>query len=63
MLAFSRRMTRVFTPALHLPEDQFDDYIKRPKAGRRILHYPQQEASEEEQTESGPTKILNASRQ
>jgi isopenicillin N synthase-like dioxygenase len=62
MLAFSRRMTRVFTSALHLPEDQFNDYIKRPKTGRRILQYPQQEASEEEQTELGPTRILNVSR-
>ncbi|KAF8846540.1 hypothetical protein BDZ45DRAFT_812255 [Acephala macrosclerotiorum] len=40
MLAFSRRMTRVFALALHLPEDAFDDYIKRPEAGMRVLHYP-----------------------
>jgi isopenicillin N synthase-like dioxygenase len=53
MLAFSRRMTRVFALALHLPEDAFDDYIKRPEAGMRVLHYPKQEASEDEQNGIG----------
>jgi isopenicillin N synthase-like dioxygenase len=53
MLSFSRRMTRIFALALHLPEDAFDKYIRRPEAGMRILHYPQQEASAEDQNGIG----------
>ncbi|TVY93437.1 2-oxoglutarate-Fe(II) type oxidoreductase [Lachnellula willkommii] len=53
MLSFSRRMTRIFALALHLPEDAFDMYIQRPEAGMRILHYPQQEAAEEDQNGIG----------
>jgi isopenicillin N synthase-like dioxygenase len=49
MLTFSRKMSRIFALALHLPEDAFDDYIKRPEAGMRVVHYPQQEASEADQ--------------
>ncbi|KAH6670603.1 putative isopenicillin N synthetase [Halenospora varia] len=53
MLAFSRKMTRIFALALHLDESAFDAYIKRPEAGMRILHYPQQEASPEDQNGIG----------
>lgn len=35
--------------ALHLPENHFDDYIKRPEAGMRVLHYPAQSRSRDEQ--------------
>lgn len=43
LLRLSRQLTRIFALALHLPEDYFDEYIKRPEAGMRILHYPEQE--------------------
>lgn len=46
-------MTRVFALALHLPESAFDEYIKHPEAGMRILHYPQQEHSEDDQNGIG----------
>ncbi|RDW89161.1 hypothetical protein BP6252_01193 [Coleophoma cylindrospora] len=49
MLSFCRRMTRTFALALHLPEEYFDDFIKRPEAGMRVLHYPHQEASDDDQ--------------
>lgn len=42
-------MTRVFALALHLPENAFDEFIKRPEAGMRVLHYPHQEAPEDDQ--------------
>ncbi|KAK2610198.1 hypothetical protein N8I77_003649 [Diaporthe amygdali] len=43
LLRLSRQLTRIFALALYLPEDYFDEYIKRPEAGMRILHYPEQE--------------------
>lgn len=46
-------MTRVFALALHLPEDSFDQYAKRPEAGMRILHYPQQDSSPDQQAGLG----------
>ncbi|CAO2650345.1 Nn.00g016370.m01.CDS01 [Neocucurbitaria sp. VM-36] len=49
LLQLSRRLTKTFALALHLPEDYFDEYIKRPEAGMRILHYPEQEHSTDEQ--------------
>ncbi|KAF3011098.1 hypothetical protein E8E13_011316 [Curvularia kusanoi] len=49
LLQLSRRLTRIFALALHLPEDYFDEYIKRPEAGMRILHYPEQTHSADEQ--------------
>jgi isopenicillin N synthase-like dioxygenase len=49
LLQLSRRLTRIFALALHLPEDHFDEYIKTPEAGMRILHYPEQTHSAEEQ--------------
>lgn len=53
MLGFARKMSRVFALALHLPEDAFDEYIKTPEAGMRIIHYPQQEASVDDQNGIG----------
>ncbi|KAH8803408.1 putative gibberellin 3-beta hydroxylase [Xylogone sp. PMI_703] len=49
MLTFARKMARIFALALHLEEDAFDKYIKRPEAGMRILHYPNQQASPDDQ--------------
>lgn len=49
LLQLSRRLTRIFALALHLPEDYFDEYIRRPEAGMRILHYPEQTHSVDEQ--------------
>ncbi|KAL3457018.1 hypothetical protein BJX64DRAFT_293528 [Aspergillus heterothallicus] len=49
LLRLARRLTRVFTLALHLPEDAFDDYVKRPEAAMRILHYPEQKHSVNDQ--------------
>ncbi len=53
LVQFSRRLTRIFALALHLPEDSFDQYVKRPEAGMRILHYPQQEYSVDDQNGIG----------
>lgn len=49
LLKLSRRLTRTFALAFHLPEDVFDQYIKRPEAGMRVLHYPAQTRSRDEQ--------------
>lgn len=43
----------MFALALHLPEHAFDDYIRRPEAGMRILRYPEQTASRDDQTGIG----------
>ncbi|OHF03597.1 2OG-Fe(II)oxygenase superfamily protein [Colletotrichum orchidophilum] len=53
LLRLSRRLTRIFALALHLPEDYFDKYVKRPEAGMRILHYPEQKHSVDEQNGIG----------
>ncbi|KAK9366195.1 hypothetical protein V1509DRAFT_630823 [Lipomyces kononenkoae] len=53
ILQFARKMTRIFALALHLPEEYFADYVKQPEAGMRILHYPQQEHSEDDQNGIG----------
>jgi len=53
MLQFARKMTQIFALALHLPESYFDEYIKRPEAGMRILHYPAQEHSADDQNGIG----------
>ncbi|KAF4828241.1 2-oxoglutarate-Fe(II) type oxidoreductase hxnY [Colletotrichum tropicale] len=53
LLSLSRRLTRIFALALHLPEDYFDEYIKRPEAGMRILHYPEQKHSVDDQNGIG----------
>ncbi|KAL3451547.1 hypothetical protein BJX65DRAFT_321383 [Aspergillus insuetus] len=53
LLQLARRLTRIFALALHLPEDAFDDYVKRPEAGMRILHYPEQKHSVDDQNGIG----------
>ncbi|EXJ69809.1 uncharacterized protein A1O5_06880 [Cladophialophora psammophila CBS 110553] len=53
MLQFARKMTRIFALALHLPETYFDEWTKRPEAGLRILHYPEQDASVDDQNGIG----------
>lgn len=49
MLTLARRLTRIFALALHLPESYFDSFIKLPEAGMRVLHYPEQIHSVDEQ--------------
>ncbi|KAK5730716.1 hypothetical protein LTR15_000654 [Elasticomyces elasticus] len=53
MLQFARRTARIFALALHMPEDYFDEYVKHPEAGMRIIHYPQQEAAPGDQNGIG----------
>jgi isopenicillin N synthase-like dioxygenase len=53
MLQFARKMTKIFALALHLSEDYFDEYMKIPEAGLRILHYPEQKASVDDQNGIG----------
>lgn len=43
----------MFALALHLPEDAFDEYVKVPEAGMRVLHYPAQTASRDDQNGIG----------
>ncbi|KAK4910660.1 hypothetical protein LTR49_020695 [Elasticomyces elasticus] len=62
LLQFARRMTRIFALALHMPEDHFDEYVKHPEAGMRIIHYPQQEAAPVDQNDgTGGLEVLNKS--
>ncbi|KIV92352.1 hypothetical protein PV10_06799 [Exophiala mesophila] len=53
MISFARKLTRMFALALRLPEKSFDDMVKRPEAGVRIVHYPRQEASRDDQNGIG----------
>lgn len=53
LVQFSRRLTKTFALALELPEDSFDEFVKRPEAGMRILHYPQQQHSINDQNGIG----------
>ncbi|ETI20821.1 hypothetical protein G647_07163 [Cladophialophora carrionii CBS 160.54] len=53
MLQFARKMTQIFALALHLPETYFDEWTRRPEAGMRILHYPEQAASADDQNGIG----------
>jgi isopenicillin N synthase-like dioxygenase len=53
LLAFSRKMTRIFALALNLDEHAFDEFIKVPDANLRLLHYPHQEASRDDQNGLG----------
>ncbi|KAF4994640.1 hypothetical protein FGRMN_5637 [Fusarium graminum] len=53
LLRLARRLTRIFALALHMPETTFDEYIRRPEAGMRILHYPEQEHSVDDQNGIG----------
>ncbi|KAL1595971.1 hypothetical protein SLS60_009661 [Paraconiothyrium brasiliense] len=42
MLAFSRRLLRIFALALDLPEDHFDAITQHPMTNVRAVHYPPQ---------------------
>lgn len=53
LVGLARRMTRLFSLALQLPETAFDDYVKTPEASMRILHYPVQTASRDDQNGIG----------
>lgn len=53
LLRLARQLTRVFALALHLPENSFDQYIRKPEAGMRILHYPEQSHSVDDQNGIG----------
>ncbi|SPO03119.1 related to gibberellin 20-oxidase [Cephalotrichum gorgonifer] len=53
LLRLARRLTRIFALALELPEDYFDPYVRRPEAGMRILRYPEQKHSEDDQNGIG----------
>lgn len=53
LIILARRLTRLFALALHLPENAFDENIREPEAGMRILHYPKQEASRDDQNGIG----------
>lgn len=53
LISFARRLTRIFALALHLPEESFDEYVRRPEAGMRIIRYPEQKTSRDEQTGIG----------
>jgi isopenicillin N synthase-like dioxygenase len=53
LLRLSRQLTRIFALALHLPEDYFDEYIRKPEAGMRILRYPAQQHPVDEQNGIG----------
>ncbi|KAI1778578.1 putative isopenicillin N synthetase [Hypoxylon cercidicola] len=53
LLRLSRRLARIFALALHLPEEYFDQYVKQPEAGMRILHYPEQKHTADEQNGIG----------
>jgi isopenicillin N synthase-like dioxygenase len=53
LLRLSRRLTRIFALALDLPESYFDEYVRKPEAGMRILRYPEQKHSVDEQNGIG----------
>ncbi|KAF4334218.1 gibberellin 3-beta hydroxylase [Fusarium beomiforme] len=53
LLRLARQLTRIFALALHLPENSFDEYIRKPEAGMRILHYPEQKHSADDQNGIG----------
>ncbi|KAI1070257.1 hypothetical protein LB507_010368 [Fusarium sp. FIESC RH6] len=53
LLRLARQLTRIFALALHLPENSFDEYIRKPEAGMRILHYPEQSHSADDQNGIG----------
>jgi isopenicillin N synthase-like dioxygenase len=49
MIRFARKLTQIFALALRLDEHAFDSAVIRPEAGARILRYPAQDASRNEQ--------------
>lgn len=50
---FSRRLSRCFALALNMPEDYFDELVRFPKANMRVLRYPAQENSPDDQAGLG----------
>lgn len=53
MVSLARQLTRMFALALEIPENSFDDFVRRPEAGVRILHYPEQTATADDQNGIG----------
>lgn len=53
LLAFARKLTGIFALALGMDEHYFDEYIRHPEAGMRVIHYPEQNASPEDQNGIG----------
>ncbi|CAK7200851.1 hypothetical protein SEUCBS139899_003550 [Sporothrix eucalyptigena] len=53
LVDLARRMTRMFALALQLPETAFDGFVELPEASMRILHYPVQTASRDDQNGTG----------
>ncbi|CAK7233837.1 hypothetical protein SBRCBS47491_008746 [Sporothrix bragantina] len=53
LVGLARRMTRMFALALQLPETAFDGYVETLEASMRILHYPVQTASRDDQNGIG----------
>lgn len=53
LLQFARRLTGIFALALGMDEHYFDEYTRRPEAGMRIIHYPEQDAEPEDQNGIG----------
>jgi isopenicillin N synthase-like dioxygenase len=53
LLRLARQLTRIFALALHLPENSFDKYVRKPEAGMWILHYPEQNHSVDDQNGIG----------
>ncbi|ODV97033.1 hypothetical protein PACTADRAFT_48809 [Pachysolen tannophilus NRRL Y-2460] len=52
-LKVSRTLIKIVALALDLPEDYFDEAVTTPAACMRILHYPQQDVTEDEQNGIG----------
>lgn len=53
LLQFARDLTRMFALALGLDENAFDKYVRHPEASMRVLHYPQQAHSVDDQNGIG----------
>ncbi|KAF1811843.1 putative isopenicillin N synthetase [Eremomyces bilateralis CBS 781.70] len=53
LIKLARQLTRIFALALYLPETAFDDCVRVPEAGMRILHYPAQTAARADQNGIG----------
>jgi isopenicillin N synthase-like dioxygenase len=53
LIGLARSLTRMFALALYLPESAFDECVRVPEAGMRVLHYPQQTESRDDQNGIG----------
>lgn len=58
LLAFARKLTGIFALALGMDEHYFDKYTRRPEAGMRVIHYPEQEVEAGEQNGIGACLLL-----